>query len=153
MASAQVCSLPTASIATWLPPPMRSPTADGMSDSVGKEGVLRAELGGHCECLPVAVHGDYAGAECAGDHHRAQADSAGTDHGDPLTLGDSRASRERAVRRGEPASEAGRRREVHLLRDGDQVGVRGVQSDVLSKGTPVREPWLFLFGTDLRVAP
>ena len=32
MASAQVCSLPTASTATWLPPPVSSATAAGMSE-------------------------------------------------------------------------------------------------------------------------
>ena len=92
MASAQVCSLPTASTATWLPPSVRRATAAGTSPPSAASDVLGAEVGrGDRERLGVAVHRDDPGAQGARDHHRAEPDPAGPDDGDPLALARRRA--------------------------------------------------------------
>jgi hypothetical protein len=59
---------------------------------------------------------------------------------------------ERAEGRGEATAEAGRRGEVHVVGEGDQVHVGRVQGDDLGEGAPVREARLLLVGADLRIA-
>ena len=119
--------------------------------AVGTQHVRRAEVGGDGERLGVPVHRDHAASQRASDHHRAESHAAGADHGHPLTLGEAGASDEGAVRRGEPAPEAGGGREVDRLGDGDQVGVRGVQRDVLGERSPVGEARLLLVRAHLGV--
>ena len=114
--------------------------------------VLRAELAGEGERLRVAVDRDHASAQCPGDHHRAEPHPAGSDHGDPLPLGEARPVGQGPVRRGEPAPQRGRGGEVDVLGDGHEVRVGPVQGDVLGEGPPVGEPRLLLSGADLRVA-
>src|SRR3954453_1078635 len=119
--------------------------------ALGPHSVLRAELGGDSERLGIPVHRNPPGAERAGDHDHAQSAPAGTDHGDPLALGDPCTANQGAVRGGEPASEAGRRGEVDLLREAHQIGVCIVPGGVLGEGSPMGEAGLLLRRTDLSV--
>ena len=111
--------------------------------------MLRAELRGSGEGLRIPVHCHHPSAQRAGDHHHAEAYTPGTYHGDPLPVGDPSPADQRAVCRGEPASETGRGGKVDLLGDGHQVDIGIVERDVLSKRPPACEAWLLLIRADL----
>ena len=100
---------------------------------VGEQGVLGAEVGGNGERFRVAIDRDHPGAHGPGDHDRTEPDPAGTDDRDPFALADAGAADESAVRRGEPAPEACSGREPDRVRQGDEVGVGGVERDDSAK--------------------
>ena len=149
IASAQVCSLPTASTADVAAAAGEVGNSGRDVGTVGTQRVLRAQGGGSSEGLRVPVHRNDPATQRAGDHHRAEPDAAGTDHGHPFSVGDPGTTDQGTVRRGEPAPKTGCRREVDLLGNGHEVGIGGMQGDVLSERTPVGEAWLLLIGTDL----
>ena len=104
------------------------------------------------ERLRVAVHRDHPGA-----HGRAIITALSPTPPAPTTVTHSPArdagpADERAVGRGEPAAQARGGREVDRVGQGDEVGVGGVERDVLGERAPVREARLLLVGAHLRVA-
>jgi hypothetical protein len=111
----------------------------------GAERVRRLQGGG------VAVDGDHVGAEGPGDHHHAQADAARSDHRHPLARRQPRPARQRPVGGGEAAAQRRGGRERDLGGDRDQVGVGGMQRNVLRERAPVRETGLLLGRAHLRV--
>ena len=84
--------------------------------AVGTQRVFRAQGGGSSKGRRVPVRHNDPPTKRAGNHHRAEPDAAGTDHGHPLSLADSGAADQGAVGGGEPAPKTGCGGEVDLLR-------------------------------------
>ena len=132
MAAAQVAGVPTASTATWLPPPVRSCTwaatsAPDLPVALTREqrvlGTQAARQGERCLS---AVDGDHPGSGRHGDLYRAETHAADPDDRHPLAAPDPGPGIQRAVGGGEPAAQAGRRSIADDVGDRDQVGVGGV---------------------------
>lgn len=118
-------------------------------DPIGQHRMPRSELGRDRERLGIPVDRDHLRTERRGDHDGAQADTAGTDDRDPLAFTHGRSSHECPVCRGEPAPKAGRRRDIDVIGQRNQIGVCGIERDVLSERAPVSKSGLPLIRTDL----
>ena len=111
-----------------------------------------AKVFGQRQFSRIKVYPDHICPRRSGDHHRRQADTTASMHGNPLTRAHLALVDHRAKRRGEPTSQTCCCGKVHGLGQGNHVQVGLMDRHVFRKAAPMGETGLLLMQAHLLMA-
>ena len=129
-----------------------SNVSNGLRNTSNRLGIndrYRPQTLRQCQLVVGNIHGHNVGTQCIRNHDGRQSNPTTTMHGDPLPRCNLTLIHNGPKRRHKAAAQAGSRRKINALWQGNQIKVGTVQRNVFGERAPMRKTRLKLMMTNL----